>query len=71
MQQDTDRQHVRRPTLKIATGKLTPTWPMVRWPTNNKNYTISVDRNTLRQTFSLTSNMWNTINYKPAQYQRI
>ena len=39
MKQDTDRQHVQRPTLKIATGKLTPTWPVVRWPTNNQNYT--------------------------------
>ena len=35
------QQHVRRPTLKIATGKLTPTWPVVMWPTNNQNYTNS------------------------------
>ena len=41
MKQDTDRQHVQRPTVKIATGKLTPTWPVVRWPTNNQNYTNS------------------------------
>ena len=39
MKQDTERQHVRRPTPKIATGKLSRTWQMVRLPTNNKNYT--------------------------------
>ena len=41
MKQDTDGQHVRPPTLKIDSGKLTPTWPVVRWPTNNQNYTNS------------------------------
>ena len=41
MKQDTDRQHVQRHTLKIATGKLTPTWPVVTWPTNNQDYTTS------------------------------
>ena len=39
MKQYTDRQHVRRPTLKIATGKPTPTLPVIMWPTNNQSYT--------------------------------
>ena len=60
----------------VLRSKLPPgNWPLLdQWsgdPRNTRTTQTLVVSNTLRQTFSLTSNKWSTINYKPTQYQRI
>ena len=60
----------------ILRSKLPPgNWPLLdQWsgdPRITRTTQTQVVSNTLRQTFSLMSNRWNTIDYKPTQYQRI